>query len=113
MAFGTESVPKVDKICGPGNIFVTLAKKQVFGHVDIDGLLRPHGDSNHRDETASPAYCAADLLAQAEHDPLASPILVTTSLSLLGEVEGELEKAAFNPWTGESWPGFPWKDKGR
>ena len=92
MAFGTESVPKVDKICGPGNIFVTLAKKQVFGHVDIDGLYGPTETVIIADETASPAYCAADLLAQAEHDPLASPILVTTSLSLLGEVEGELEK---------------------
>ena len=71
MAFGTESVPKVDKICGPGNIFVTLAKKQVFGHVDIDGLYGPTETVIIADETASPAYCAADLLAQAEHDPLA------------------------------------------
>ena len=92
MAFGTETVPRVDKVCGPGNIFVTLAKKQVFGHVDIDGLYGPTETVVIADETANPAYCAADLLAQAEHDPLASPILVTTSLSLLGEVEGELEK---------------------
>jgi len=107
MAFGTETIPKVDKICGPGNIFVTLAvdkicgpgnifvtlaKKQVFGHVDIDGLYGPTETVLIADETASPTYCAADLLAQAEHDRMASPILITTSLPLLGEVEGELEK---------------------
>ena len=92
MAFGTETIPKIDKICGPGNIFVTLAKKQVFGHVDIDGLYGPTETVLIADETASPTYCAADLLAQAEHDRMASPILITTSLPLLGEVEGELEK---------------------
>ena len=92
MAFGTETIPKMDKICGPGNIFVTLAKKQVFGHVDIDGLYGPTETVLIADETASPTYCAADLLAQAEHDRMASPILITTSLPLLGEVEGELEK---------------------
>ena len=92
MAFGTETVPRVDKICGPGNIFVTLAKRLVFGHVDIDGLYGPTETVVVADETASPAYCAADLLAQAEHDPLASPILITTSLSLVGEVEGEVDR---------------------
>ena len=92
MAFGTETVPKVDKICGPGNVFVTLAKKLVFGHVDIDGLYGPTETVVIADETASAVYCAADLIAQAEHDALAAPILVTTSLPLVGEVEGELEK---------------------
>ena len=91
LAYGTESVPKVDKICGPGNIFVTLAKKMVFGGVDIDGLFGPTETVVIADETASPELCAADLLAQAEHDTLAAPILVTTSLALIGEVEGELE----------------------
>ena len=92
MAFGTETVPKVDKICGPGNLFVTLAKKLVFGQVDIDGLYGPTETVVIADETASPAYCAADMLAQAEHDPQASAILVTTSLALVGEIEGELDK---------------------
>ena len=92
MAFGTETVPRVDKICGPGNVFVTLAKKLVFGHVDIDGLYGPTETVVIADESASPIYCAADLLAQAEHDPLASPILITTSLSLVGEVEGEVDR---------------------
>ena len=92
LAYGTESVPKVDKICGPGNIFVTLAKRMVFGGVDIDGLFGPTETVVIADETASPELCAADLLAQAEHDTLAAPILVTTSLALIGEVEGELER---------------------
>ncbi len=92
LAYGTESVPKVDKICGPGNIFVTLAKRMVFGSVDIDGLFGPTETVVIADETASPELCAADLLAQAEHDSLAAPILVTTSLALIGEVEGELER---------------------
>ena len=91
LAFGTETVPKVDKICGPGNIFVTLAKKLVYGQVDIDGLYGPTETVVIADETADPVYCAADLLAQAEHDALASPILITTSLSLVGDVEGELD----------------------
>ena len=92
LAYGTETVPKVDKICGPGNIFVTLAKRMVFGGVDIDGLFGPTETVVIADETASPELCAADLLAQAEHDTLAAPILVTTSLALIGEVEGELER---------------------
>ena len=91
MAFGTETIQRVDKICGPGNIFVTLAKKLVYGQVDIDGLYGPTETVVVADETASPVYCAADLLAQAEHDPLARPILITTSLSLIGEVEGEVD----------------------
>jgi len=92
LAFGTETVPKVDKICGPGNIFVVLAKKMVYGAVDIDGLQGPSEVLIIADETASPEYCAADLLAQAEHDPLASAILVTTSRKLADEVVGEVEQ---------------------
>ncbi len=92
LAFGTESVPKVDKICGPGNIFVTLAKKLVYGVVDIDGLQGPSEVLIIADETANPGYCAADLLAQAEHDPLASAILVTTSPQLAEAVNHEITK---------------------
>jgi len=92
LAFGTESVPRVDKICGPGNIFVTLAKKMVYGVVDIDGLQGPSEVLIIADETANPEYCAADLLAQAEHDPLASAILITTSRQLADEVNREVEQ---------------------
>ena len=92
MAFGTQTVPKVDKICGPGNLFVTLAKKMAFGQVDIDGLYGPTETAIIADQSASAIYCAADLLAQAEHDPLASPTLITTSLSLVGELEGEVDR---------------------
>ena len=92
LAFGTESIPRVDKICGPGNIFVVLAKKLVYGVVGIDGLQGPSEVLIIADATAHPQYCAADLLAQAEHDPLASPILVTTSKNLAGEVNREVEK---------------------
>ena len=92
MAFGTDTIPNVDKICGPGNLFVTLAKKLVYGDVDLDGLYGPTETVVIADESASPVYCAADLLAQAEHDPLASAILVTTSLSLIAEVEGEVDR---------------------
>ena len=82
----------MDKICGPGNLFVTLAKKMVFGQVDIDGLYGPTETVVIADENANPVFCAADLLAQAEHDALATPVLITTSLALVGEVEGELER---------------------
>ena len=92
LAFGTESVPRVDKICGPGNIFVILAKKLVYGVVDIDGLQGPSEVLIIADETANPEYCAADLLAQAEHDPLASAILITTSRQLADEVNREVEQ---------------------
>jgi len=92
LAFGTESVPRVDKICGPGNIFVILAKKLVYGVVDIDGLPGPSEVLIIADEKANPEYCAADLLAQAEHDTLASAILVTTSRQLAEEVNREVEK---------------------
>ncbi len=91
LAFGTESIPKVDKICGPGNIFVTLAKKMVYGTVDIDGLEGPSEIVIVADEKADPALCAADLLAQAEHDPLASVILITTSADLAERVDKEIE----------------------
>jgi len=92
LAFGTESIPKVDKICGPGNIFVVLAKKLVYGVVDIDGLQGPSEVLIIADEGANPKYCAADLLAQAEHDPLASAILITTSRWLADEVNREVEQ---------------------
>jgi len=91
LAFGTESIPRVDKICGPGNIFVTLAKKMVYGTVDIDGLEGPSEIVIVADEKASPALCAADLLAQAEHDPLASAVLITTSADLAKRVDKEIE----------------------
>ena len=80
MAYGTETVPRVDKIIGPGNLFVTLAKQQVFGQVGIDGLFGPTETVIVADDTANPDWVAADLLAQAEHDVLASAILITTSL---------------------------------
>ncbi len=92
LAFGTESIPKVDKICGPGNIFVTAAKRLLFGVVGIDGLEGPSEVLIIADETASPEYCAADLLAQAEHDPLSSAILVTTSRRLANEINQEVDK---------------------
>ncbi len=92
LAFGTESIPRVDKICGPGNIFVILAKKLVYGIADIDGLPGPSEVLIIADETANPEYCAADLLAQAEHDPLASAILITTSRRLADAVNKEIEQ---------------------
>lgn len=90
LAYGTKSIPVVDKICGPGNQYVMWAKKQVFGEVDIDGLQGPSEVLVIADEKANPEYCAADLLAQAEHDPLASAILVTTSRLLADEINQEL-----------------------
>ncbi len=86
LAYGTKTIPAVDKICGPGNIFVMLAKKTVFGVVAIDGLQGPSEVLIIADETANPEFCAADLLAQAEHDSLASAILVTTSRKLADRV---------------------------
>ena len=90
LAFGTESIPKVDKICGPGNIFVTMAKKMIYGTADIDGLEGPTEIVIIADEKADAALCAADLLAQAEHDPLASVILITTSADLTAQVDKEI-----------------------
>lgn len=86
LAFGTETIPKVDKIVGPGNIFVALAKKAVFGYVSIDSIAGPSEILVLADETANPRYVAADLLSQAEHDELASAILVTTSQQLADQV---------------------------
>lgn len=92
LAFGTESIPRVNKIVGPGNIFVALAKKAVYGHVSIDSIAGPSEILVLADETANPRYVAADLLSQAEHDELASAILVTTSMELARAVEKEVEQ---------------------
>ncbi len=91
LAFGTESIPRVDKIAGPGNIFVALAKKAVYGHVSIDSIAGPSEILVLADESANPRYVAADLLSQAEHDELASAILVTTSMELAEQVSSEVE----------------------
>ena len=91
LAYGTESIPKVDKICGPGNIFVAYAKKLVQGSVDIDGVFGPTETIILADHGANADFCAADLIAQAEHDPLATAILVTDSEDLVGRVEEQLE----------------------
>lgn len=90
LAFGTESIPKVDKIVGPGNIFVALAKKAVYGNVSIDSIAGPSEILVLADETANPRYVAADLLSQAEHDEMASAILVTTSETLAEQVTKEI-----------------------
>lgn len=92
LAYGTETVPRVDKIVGPGNIYVATAKKQLYGIVDIDMIAGPSEILVLADETANPVYLAADLLSQAEHDVLASAILLTSSLSLAQQVAEELER---------------------
>jgi len=92
MAFGTQSVPRVDKVLGPGNIFVVLAKRQVYGEVAIDALPGPTETVLIADDSASAELCAADMLAQAEHDPMASAILLTPSAGLAGAVSDELER---------------------
>ena len=92
LAFGTESIPKVDKIVGPGNIYVALAKKAVFGHVSIDSIAGPSEILVLADGTANPRYVAADLLSQAEHDELASAILITDSQALAEQVSAEIDK---------------------
>jgi len=92
MAFGTESIPKVDKISGPGNIFVALAKKAVFGHVSIDSIAGPSEILVIADESCNPKFVAADLLSQAEHDEMASAILVTTSMEVAKKVDEEINK---------------------
>ncbi|MDE7311585.1 MAG: histidinol dehydrogenase [Eubacterium sp.] len=92
MAFGTQSIPKVDKIVGPGNIYVALAKKAVFGYVSIDSIAGPSEILVLADESANPAYAAADLLSQAEHDEMASAILITTSMELAQKVSEELSR---------------------
>lgn len=92
LAYGTEMIPKVDKIVGPGNIFVALAKKAVYGHVSIDSIAGPSEILVLADETATPRYVAADLLSQAEHDEMASGILITTSRELAEKVSEEVDK---------------------
>ncbi|MFV0364330.1 MAG: histidinol dehydrogenase [Suipraeoptans sp.] len=92
LAYGTDTIPKVDKIVGPGNIFVALAKKYVYGHVNIDAIAGPSEILIIADESANPKYVAADLLSQAEHDELASSILITTDKSLADKVEYEIAK---------------------
>ena len=91
LAFGTESIPRVNKIVGPGNIFVALAKKAVYGHVSIDSIAGPSEILVIADDSANPRYVAADLLSQAEHDELASAILVTTSQELAKKVSEEVD----------------------
>ena len=92
MAYGTQSIPKVYKICGPGNIFVALAKKAVYGQVGIDSIAGPSEILVLADESADPKFVAADLLSQAEHDPMASSILVTTSRRLAEDTAKEIDK---------------------
>ncbi|MBM3141472.1 MAG: histidinol dehydrogenase [Chloroflexi bacterium] len=92
LAFGTESVPKVDKICGPGNVFVVTAKKMAYGIVDIESLPGPSEIVIVADDTANASFCAADLIAQAEHDPQASAIIITTSSKLASNVDSEVKK---------------------
>jgi histidinol dehydrogenase len=92
MAYGTQTIPRVDKICGPGNLFVTLAKQQLFGSVGIDAMYGPTETVVVADESADAALCAADLLAQAEHDAMARPILLTPSLPFAKAVEQEIER---------------------
>ena len=96
MAFGTQSIPKVDKITGPGNIFVALAKKACFGYVSIDSIAGPSEILVIADETANPRYVATDLLSQAEHDELASAILITTSKTLADQVSVEVDRFVEN-----------------
>jgi histidinol dehydrogenase len=92
MAYGTESLARVDKICGPGNVFVAYAKKLVQGVVDIDGVFGPTETIILADDSANADFCAADLIAQAEHDPLATAILITDSDGLISRVEDQLEQ---------------------
>ena len=92
LAYGTESIPKVDKIVGPGNIFVALAKKTVYGHVSIDSIAGPSEILVLADDSANPRFVAADLLSQAEHDELASAILITTSRELAEKVSSEVDE---------------------
>lgn len=92
LAYGTESIPKVDKIVGPGNIFVALAKRTVYGHVSIDSIAGPSEILVIADETANPRYVAADLLSQAEHDEMASAILITTSKELAEKVSAQVDE---------------------
>ncbi|MBR2518285.1 MAG: histidinol dehydrogenase [Selenomonadaceae bacterium] len=92
LAFGTETIPRVNKIVGPGNIFVTLAKKEVYGHCDIDMLAGPSEILIVADENANPVYAAADMLSQAEHDPLACSIVITTSAQLAEKISAQVDE---------------------
>jgi histidinol dehydrogenase len=92
LAYGTQTVPRVDKICGPGNLFVTLAKRAVYGDVGIDSIYGPTETVIVADETADPAICAVDLIAQAEHDELAAPIFITSSQALAEQVVAEVDE---------------------
>ena len=92
MAYGTESVPKVDIVCGPGNAFTTAAKKAVFGDVGVDGLYGPTETAVIADHSADPVFAAADLLAQAEHDVIALPVLITTSTAVADAIEAEVAR---------------------
>ncbi len=92
LAYGTQSIPRVDKICGPGNLFVTLAKRAVYGDVGVDSIYGPTETVIVADETADPAICAVDLIAQAEHDKLAAPIFITNSKALAEQVVAEVEE---------------------
>jgi histidinol dehydrogenase len=92
LAFGTRSIPRVDKICGPGGLFVTIAKRMVYGIVDIDGLYGPTETVILADDSASAQCCAADLLAQAEHDVLSAAIMITTSAGLAAAVDKEVKR---------------------
>lgn len=92
LAYGTATVPQVDKICGPGNVFVSIAKREVYGQVDIDGLYGPTETMVIADETADPVIAAADLLAQAEHDELASPVLVATAAAVAERIAAEVDR---------------------
>src|SRR5690606_16325792 len=92
LAYGTKSIPAVDKICGPGNIYVALAKRYVYGNVDIDSIAGPTDIVVLADQFADPQYVAADLLSQAEHDVMSSAILVTDSMQLAQAVSEEVER---------------------
>ncbi|HEU0074062.1 MAG TPA: histidinol dehydrogenase [Dehalococcoidia bacterium] len=92
LAYGTQTIPRVDKICGPGNLFVTLAKRAVYGDVGIDSVYGPTETVIVADETADPAICAVDLIAQAEHDELAAPIFITSSQTLAEQVVAEVDE---------------------
>ena len=96
LAYGTETVPRVDMVCGPGNIFVTAAKKLVYGDVGVDGLYGPTETLVIADESSDPEFCAADLVAQAEHDYMAMPVLVATSEAVAAKIEAALERRLSN-----------------
>ena len=107
LAYGTETVPKVDKIVGPGNIFVATAKKHLYGTVDIDMIAGPSEILIVADETAKPAYLAADLMSQAEHDRMASAILITTSEKLAQETVAQLQEQGAAPFPPGNYRGIP------